>query len=433
MGVLESADGDGVVTFTAGGEWVALRLRCEAAERCADAGNAGFELRSATLVVQDATQPALAVGGLRDPASGTLDLDIRATDSGVGLWRAMAFLDGTAVAGAAFVGCAELSPADGTVDLAVGALCPGIGQVGLVVDTTTVARRAAHAPRRGDRRRRQHDTADPHVERPQPGRDADPHTDAGADRDADAGADPCADPDTDGNADSDADADRDTHADADADGNAHSDPDADPDRDADADADADRDAHADADADGNADSDSGADPDADADADRDADPDADRDAHADADRNADSDADADRDADAHADADSDRDAHPDSHGDAHRHADPDSAADSRPGRGPAVGVPWTGRVGAAVLVLGVELGRGRAHAAQRRVRGRGRFAQPGVPADRSGDRPERQPALQRAVGCRARTRAPRPHRHRTGISRPHVVTTNSSARTPETA
>ena len=46
--VLESADGDGVTTFTAAGDWVALRLRCEAAERCADAGLAGFELRSAT-------------------------------------------------------------------------------------------------------------------------------------------------------------------------------------------------------------------------------------------------------------------------------------------------------------------------------------------------------------------------------------------------
>ena len=137
-GALETADGDGVATFTTGGEWVALRLRCEAAERCADAGNAAFELRSATLVVQDTSQPAFAVGGLRDPATGTLALEIQATDGGAGLWRATASLDDTPVAGASFGGCTELSPADATVDLAVGALCPGVGQTGLAVDTTTV-------------------------------------------------------------------------------------------------------------------------------------------------------------------------------------------------------------------------------------------------------------------------------------------------------
>ena len=137
-GVLESADGDGVATFTATGDWVALRLRCEAAERCSDAGLAGFELRSAALTVNDATAPNLAVGGVRDPAIGTLDLEVNAVDTGVGLWRATASLDDTPVAGASFGGCAELSPADTTVDLALGALCPGVAQVPLAVDTRTV-------------------------------------------------------------------------------------------------------------------------------------------------------------------------------------------------------------------------------------------------------------------------------------------------------
>ena len=88
VGALESADADGVANFVAGGDWVALRLRCDAADRCADAGLAGFELRSATLTVQDTTEPAVVVGGVREPASGTLDLDVRGTDTGLGLWRA---------------------------------------------------------------------------------------------------------------------------------------------------------------------------------------------------------------------------------------------------------------------------------------------------------------------------------------------------------
>ncbi|HEX6021786.1 MAG TPA: hypothetical protein VFZ00_07315 [Solirubrobacter sp.] len=136
-GTLETADGDGVVTFATGGDWLELRLRCEtAAERCTDAGDAGFELRAATLVVQDSTAPSLVVGGLRDPASGTLELEVLATDTGIGLWRARALLEDTPVAGAAFDGCTELSPADASVDLA--AVCPGLGQTTLAVDTTAV-------------------------------------------------------------------------------------------------------------------------------------------------------------------------------------------------------------------------------------------------------------------------------------------------------
>jgi hypothetical protein len=41
-------------------------------------------------------------------------------------------------ANASFGGCSELSPADATVDLAADALCPGVDQVALAVDTTTV-------------------------------------------------------------------------------------------------------------------------------------------------------------------------------------------------------------------------------------------------------------------------------------------------------
>ena len=138
-GVLESADGDGVATFSATGEQVALRLRCEATERCSDASLAGFELRSAAGTVNDASAPNLAVGGVRDPATGTLDLEVNSVDTGIGLCGATASLDDTPVAGASFGGCTELSPADTTVDLAVGALCPGVAQVPLAVDTRAVS------------------------------------------------------------------------------------------------------------------------------------------------------------------------------------------------------------------------------------------------------------------------------------------------------
>ena len=138
--VLESADADGIVTLPATGETVSLALRCDAPlnARCGGLGASGFDLRSLALTVQDTAAPSLAVGNVRNPASGVLALDVRGADAGIGLRDACAAFDGVEVARSAFGGCAELSPGDGTTDLALGPPCTHVGEADLPVDTTTV-------------------------------------------------------------------------------------------------------------------------------------------------------------------------------------------------------------------------------------------------------------------------------------------------------
>lgn len=145
VGALESESAgallDGVATYPASGDSVALHVRCDAAlnARCAGVGTAGFAVRALALTVQDATGPAFVVGGMRSPAGGVIDLDIGASDDGLGLRSAAAAIDGAQVALTSFGGCPELSPADATVDLALGHPCVRVGRVGLAVDTTAVA------------------------------------------------------------------------------------------------------------------------------------------------------------------------------------------------------------------------------------------------------------------------------------------------------
>jgi hypothetical protein len=135
---------DGVTTLAAttpsSGDQVRAGLACDVPPslRCPDYGAGAFELRSVALLVRDDAAPTIAIGGLRNPAQGELVLDIRVADAGLGLATVAATLDGKSVGGATFGACAELSPADATIDRALGADCPGVSQATARVDTTQV-------------------------------------------------------------------------------------------------------------------------------------------------------------------------------------------------------------------------------------------------------------------------------------------------------
>ncbi|HEY6886508.1 MAG TPA: hypothetical protein VI300_01975 [Solirubrobacter sp.] len=120
---------------------VKLGLRCDAPvdASCAGAGAAKLDLRSAALIVDDKSAPVAAVGGLRNPASSGLDLDVQAADEGLGLAFATAWLDDELVAGEDFPGCWDLTPDDDTVDLALGDQCTLTGRVKVPVDLSAVA------------------------------------------------------------------------------------------------------------------------------------------------------------------------------------------------------------------------------------------------------------------------------------------------------
>src|SRR5262249_9562203 len=102
----------------------------------------GVDVSAIALGVTDPSPPVAAVGGITDPAAGTLSLAVRATDSGLGLSSAAASVDGTPtstvdIGGA---GCAPLSGgAEGPVNLALGASCPSVADnVTLTVPTTSL-------------------------------------------------------------------------------------------------------------------------------------------------------------------------------------------------------------------------------------------------------------------------------------------------------
>ena len=68
------------------GDWVRFGLTC-AVGGCQQpaAGTAGADLSVISLGVVDETLPNFAVGGTSSPATGSLPLDIQATDTGSGL------------------------------------------------------------------------------------------------------------------------------------------------------------------------------------------------------------------------------------------------------------------------------------------------------------------------------------------------------------
>ena len=163
-GVLESmsltdathADKSGVATFPAVSEEVFDRLTVGV--KCATAGpNVSCPAsdpvsvdidRIGMQVVESATadtKPKMAVGGLRSPAAGVLELDVRATDAGLGLRSAEASFESGPVVRASFTdidarysACRDLT-SNATVDMPIDAVCPAVGAVTLAVDTSPLS------------------------------------------------------------------------------------------------------------------------------------------------------------------------------------------------------------------------------------------------------------------------------------------------------
>jgi hypothetical protein len=125
------------------GDVVTLTLDCDQAPSCASSPNGptSVDFQRAGLQVDDSASPYAAIGGWTNPAANTLNLDVEATDKGVGLTKAEASLDGVVVASQGFGGteCTELTPDDTEVDLPIDEQCPTGGSVTLKVDTTGVA------------------------------------------------------------------------------------------------------------------------------------------------------------------------------------------------------------------------------------------------------------------------------------------------------
>jgi hypothetical protein len=138
---------DGTAAFTAPARsYVRFGLRCAspAAERCAapSATPLAVAVGAVAVTVSDPDAPRGAVGGITSPASGTLALNVRATDEGIGLASARASVDGAVVAAVALggAGCADLSPADPVVDLPLADSCPpAVDALELPVVTTKFA------------------------------------------------------------------------------------------------------------------------------------------------------------------------------------------------------------------------------------------------------------------------------------------------------
>jgi hypothetical protein len=137
----------GEKTVDATGTQLSVRVSCPAG----DCTSGGVDLTHVAMRVQDGVAPRGAVGGWRSPASDTLQLDVQATDVGVGLKSATAYLDGTPVSTAMYGdgSCTELSEASGQIDLPFGAVaqhdtakssvgCYGHGAVALPVNTRSV-------------------------------------------------------------------------------------------------------------------------------------------------------------------------------------------------------------------------------------------------------------------------------------------------------
>jgi hypothetical protein len=129
---------------TVGGN-VLLKLICAPTTGCPAAAPALLDVSRVGLKVTeagDAVGPTFAVGGTRSPAAGTLDLDVRANDPGVGLQWAQAYIEGTAPPAPtrfAASNCDELTPGDATIDLPLDNDCPHVSNVGVSVNTNTPA------------------------------------------------------------------------------------------------------------------------------------------------------------------------------------------------------------------------------------------------------------------------------------------------------
>jgi len=123
------------------GDWVRFGVTCDIGG-CQQpaAGPAGADLTVVSLGVVDETLPNFAVGGTSSPATGSLPLDIQATDTGSGLRWASAQL-GSAFVQDNFAGgddCRDLSPAADQIDMSINADCAEVSALKLGLDTVNV-------------------------------------------------------------------------------------------------------------------------------------------------------------------------------------------------------------------------------------------------------------------------------------------------------
>lgn len=112
-----------------------LRFSVTGAGTAADFSRVGLR-------VEDNTLPYAAVGGVGSDAAGPMNVEVRATDLGVGLDRTELYIDGTHVDTQAYVEedgrgehCTDLTPDDGVVDLPIDNDCLPNGVEVLSVNT----------------------------------------------------------------------------------------------------------------------------------------------------------------------------------------------------------------------------------------------------------------------------------------------------------
>ncbi len=172
VGASQPAPADGEQTVNGAsvaghGDSLRLRMYCDTTppSGCAAGTSPSVTFSKAGLQVvetneQDAVAsetegaPKVAVGGKSNPAAGDIKLDVKATDPGVGLDFAEAYLANAgntalvsapvrqkfADTNAAWASCKDLTPATPTViDLPLGAVCPTVANAGLTIPTKDAA------------------------------------------------------------------------------------------------------------------------------------------------------------------------------------------------------------------------------------------------------------------------------------------------------
>ena len=126
---------DANLDVPATGEYVELSLSCSTSSTRCDVPAAGVNFRSATLTVRDTTAPSVTMSGIRD--HGAFEIDLRASDGGIGVAVATVTIDGQHVVTRAFdpSRCRDLTPFDLTKDISLSLGCTPSGRVLLPVDT----------------------------------------------------------------------------------------------------------------------------------------------------------------------------------------------------------------------------------------------------------------------------------------------------------
>jgi len=143
-------------TASSTGDQLRIGVLCDSATvntPCASSSPVGVDISRVGIQAAEITSPTdngaphMAVGGITDPAAGTLNLDIQATD-GVGLDFAEAWFDGQPKTAqfkfngtdAKYAGCKDLTPATATViDLPLDAVCPTVAPASLSISTAALA------------------------------------------------------------------------------------------------------------------------------------------------------------------------------------------------------------------------------------------------------------------------------------------------------